>query len=151
MRLSLALGLWALMGQIPSPFWRIVLRLPSTLLHELCHWVVALVTVSSPGLPSIWPRRVAGGWILGHVQFRPRMFTCALVALAPLGLVAPVLIWALQLPSAGVLWRETLLVTGLSYLLMAGVPSSADLAIAAQDPMGLLVLAGVGYWGMVTF
>lgn len=127
----------------------IFLRLPSTLAHELSHWVVAALTRSAPSAPSIFPRRLAKGvWQLGHVEFQPKVGRAGLVALAPAFVCFPLAVCYLMRQSSDSAELTTLLWHGIlgGYLLDAAVPSAADFGIAFKDPLGLLVSAGLLYF-----
>lgn len=116
----------------------IFFNLPSTFLHEFSHWLVAFLTASSPGFPSVWPRRSPGGWQLGSVRFRPKAWTAGWVALAPLALLGPLSAWGL------VLWEpKTLTQAGLggvffAYTAWGSIPSMADWVIALKYPLGTI-------------
>jgi len=106
---------------------------PGTLLHELMHWAVALVTNGKPDLPSIWPKRSRDGWMLGHVDFaNPRWYNTALIALAPL-LLLPLVIWLYLHQIAKIplfnLWHWLLLYVAITAA-MSTLPSRVDLRLA---------------------
>lgn len=127
----------------------IFMRLPSTALHELAHWIVALSTLSRPGPPSIFPKRIApGNWQLGHVAFVPGIWTASMVALAPLILLGPagmaLLIAAHQ---EGGFAGQTLVMGVLAaYLIDGCMPSTQDWRIAFKYPLGLPLAGGVSYF-----
>lgn len=106
---------------------------PGTLLHELMHWAVAVITNGKPNLPSIWPKRTRDGWMLGHVDFsNPRWYNTALIALAPLMLL-PLVIWIylhqiakIPLPN---LWHWLFLYVSITAA-MSTLPSRVDLRLA---------------------
>ena len=62
---------------------------PGTLLHELSHWLVALVLGGRPSSLSVVPSRTERGWRLGAVGVRNvRWFNALPIGAAPL-LLAP--------------------------------------------------------------
>lgn len=111
----------------------IALIAPGTLLHELMHWVVALITNGQPSLPSIWPKRTRDGWMLGHVDFaNPRWYNTALIALAPLLLLPLVIgIYVHSLPQVPLanIWHWIFLYV-LIAAAMSTLPSRVDLRLA---------------------
>ena len=131
----------------------IFFNLPATTAHELAHWLVALVTRSRPGFPSLWPKREEGGWTLGAVQFQANHLTAGYVALAPLLILGPLALWGLcyREPSS---WT-TELACGIffGYAAWGSIPSSTDWAIALRYPFGsvfalsALALLGSVLWG----
>jgi len=129
-------------------FSMVLLRLPSTLLHELAHLAVALVTFAGPTNIDIFPRRINGGWMLGCVQCERITWHNAF----PVGM-APILV---NLPLAWWVYRwETLSGYVLAFLLLtAALPSGQDMKVAfcslvgAMAWLGCFGLAGrlVGWW-----
>lgn len=131
-------------------FWPIIFALPGTVLHELAHFVVALVTGGKPRGFSIVPHRrcctLADGssrklWILGSVTLgNAGMFSAVPTALAPLGLI--VVAWYLYrhwfswFPGDTV---HTLLLYATVYLFCySSIPSSTDLKVAFSHLPSLL-------------
>jgi hypothetical protein len=119
-----------------------LMLLPSTLLHELSHFIVALLTRSKPSGLDLVPRRLGESWTLGSVLFVPGVFSAAFVALAPLSLWA--LTFYLATWAVGQSWPEQV-VSGMlfSTLVQGGCPSRVDLAVALRYPGGLILLAGI--------
>ncbi len=96
-----------------------ILTLPATLLHELAHLAVGLVTGARPSSFNLLPRRIdATRWRLGYVGFtRLRWWNGGAVALAPLA----------GLPVLGLLARP-----------VASVP--ATLTLAASAATGVVIV-----------
>lgn len=102
--LVLVVGLATIQGRVGriGSFGMIMLALPATVLHELSHYLVALISGGRPTSFSIIPRsqsiEISGGtrkvWTLGSVGFHPNMVSAVPTALAPL----------LYLPAAGYLY-----------------------------------------------
>lgn len=126
-----------------------MLRLPSTALHELSHWGIALLTRSRPSPPSIIPKQMDnGGWQMGHVSFVPGRYTASAVAMAPLYLMGPAGIALLVAAHQEGGFAGQTLVMGLlaAYLLDGAMPSSTDFVIALKYPLGLPLAGGVSYF-----
>jgi hypothetical protein len=126
-----------------------ILALPGTMLHEMAHVCVGVLTFARPTSVSLWPRRERGLFVLGEVRFRcVGYFNGAPVALAPL-LLLPLVAW-LFLGTVHA-WSGNLLfwATGgylTAVLLRALIPSSADVRVAAPSIMAYAVFcAGVGF------
>ena len=127
------------------------LALPGTIVHELCHYLVALLTNSKPSHFTIFPKRVRGGWELGSVRFVPGVFSGGFVALAPLYLMPPIAFAAWWFSHGmNVYWQMALgylagLATGFMW------PSSVDWKVAWYRPVGtilffLMVGAAICYY-----
>lgn len=145
--------LQARVGRIGT-FWQICWALPGTLLHELAHLVVAIVTGGRPTGFSIIPRRdgaCAGRWLLGSVTIsRPGAVSALPSALAPLALNA--VGYYLYRGWGGWFPRDlphTLIMYAVIYLFCySSVPSGQDMKVAVSSPAGLLLYAalGTGAW-----
>ena len=129
-RFARRLGLWAYAA----------FALPGTLAHELAHYLVALMLAARPRLPRLWPERSEHGWRLGSVAFRAPWWRAGPIALAPLLLVPASLAWLVMfVAGADGAWLA-LHAWIAGTLLSAGLPSRADLRIAAPT---LAVLAAM--------
>lgn len=134
-------------------FW--MLTLPGVILHELAHWIAALVSFGEPGPPNLFPQRIRKGvWAFGHVQCRNvRWWNGWLIGLAPLSLV-PLGAWFIAFGSRLVEasgWSVWVVVC----VFLAGEcfvdawPSPPDWRIAAKSWPVFGILAGfVLYWLM---
>ena len=128
--------------------WLYILAvLPSTFLHELSHWLVAVVLGARPSFPSLLPKKMEGNyWVLGSVEFQCNPFTAALIALAPLwllgGFVAFMLLEGWHLSADW--WVGVLM----GVMLVGSFPSRTDWAIALRNPLGLLIV-GLCFWGEI--
>lgn len=136
------LSIWAAAGARPVVSVRtwMLFVVPGTMAHELAHYLVAIVTGGRPAPISLWPRREAGGWVMGSVSFCPNQFNGALVALAPLYLLPPLAWWCASQhttasPLAAVVWGYLAAV-----LLYSAWPSSIDWKIAFRYPGTFLLL-----------
>ena len=126
-------------------FVAILYCLPFTFMHELAHFLVALITGGRPSSFSIWPKRAGGGWILGSVNAAPTILSAAPTALAPLG-------WLVIAYYVMVLWNlrpvwlpEYLIVVVLYSCSAACTPSWQDIKVTIRNPLSLLFWVGVAY------
>jgi len=128
--LAVLYGQSAAMGALPM----VLLRFPSTVLHELAHLAVSLVTFAHPDSIDILPKRVPGGWVLGSVKCeRITMFNAFPVGMAPLLINLPMAWWAFQ--------EQTLKGYILTFLLLtSAVPSEQDIKVAMSSLIG-----GIGW------
>lgn len=138
---------WLILSFYGGAASRILLGLPATAAHELAHWLIALLTGSKPGFPSLWPRRAENGrgWVLGSVQFVAYPRVAGFVALAPLWCLAP---WAWWLVTDVSHQQSSLLYQGVlgvlaGYLVVGSIPSGQDWYIAFKYPFGLVVVLAV--------
>lgn len=78
-----------LFRRLRSRFWLFFhLTFPSTLMHELTHYVVSLVSNGKPQGLSVVPFRTQGGLVLGHVtSMNMRWYNGTAIALAPISLM----------------------------------------------------------------
>jgi hypothetical protein len=143
--------------------WQILYALPGTFLHELSHFIVALVTGGRPTgfsiIPHPQPCYMSDGtirqrWTLGSVTLTNAGLLSAFpTAMAPLALnlVAWQLYrhWFDRFPADP---PHILALYGAVYLLVSGsVPSGQDLRIACSRPAGIvlygaLVVGGGAWW-----
>lgn len=124
--------------------------LPGTILHELCHYIVALFTLSRPSFPSIIPQRIDGNLALGSVSFVPGFFTAWLVALAPLYLM-PVAAYWIYLTAKSLSTHDKALYLVLlgwveSAAIFACLPSRQDIKIAISYPFGMIIFGAAIWW-----
>lgn len=140
-----ASALWLFLASRTAMGLYIFAALPATAAHELAHWIIALITGSSPSLPSLWPTRIATGWQLGSVRFNPGWLSAGWVALAPLWCLAPAAAWGVfwRTPELND-WHEMLQGVLWGYVAWGSLPSSQDWLIALRYPVGTLcVLASM--------
>ena len=123
-----------------------LVALPGTALHELSHYLVALVLGGSPAFPSLLPTRTDKGWRLGEVRFRPGYLRSMFVGLSPL-LLAPLAWWwavALLAPSTWPLYALHAWIV--AALLQACLPSKTDWKLALPALVVLVPLAAIFAW-----
>lgn len=126
-------------------FLLVVSNLPGTIMHELAHFVIALLLGGHPTGFSIWPIRQHNRWQLGSVTARLTTLSALPTALAPL----------LWLPAgyALLLNRQSLAGDSLQLLsaiylavylcLSAAIPSWQDMKVALTHPLSLLLWGGI--------
>lgn len=112
-------------------FWLFsAINLLATLMHELSHYLVALVLNAKPVRFSIFPQRSADVWVMGYVQCTNlSWYNAAPVALAPLTLFIPVV---MVTPS------NIFCAIFLGLVAANAVPSRADLAVVFNYPISIL-------------
>ncbi|MDD5296520.1 MAG: hypothetical protein PHU46_06360 [Rhodocyclaceae bacterium] len=127
-----------------------ILGVPGTMLHELAHWSVGLLTLARPRSITLWPRREGGRFVLGEAGFSFLGFwNGAFVALAPL-LLAPLAGLAFLTAMGAWVRADFVMWTVFGYLaavlLRASIPSSADMRVAIPSLIFYAVLgAGLAY------
>ena len=142
MALIISALLWLLLLFTRTTASRIALELPATAMHELSHWLVAFLTGSRPGFPSLWPKREGNHWVLGTVTFSPGTWTAGGVALAPALILMPVAYWGLFVRPKELLVSEIIAGLGYGYAAWGCVPSSTDFEIALKYPLGTTIIVG---------
>lgn len=142
----MAFNLWvARFGMWPYT----LVSLPGTIAHELLHYFAAKLLFASPTFPSLIPKRVPGGWVLGSVAFRATLLNRIPVALAPL-LLLPAAIWILTKWMPTVTGPDYLLAGwGAGNLLQACMPSGQDWKIALPALVVGAVLLALLYFALV--
>ena len=117
-------------------FW--LIALPSTFVHELAHFMFALVLNGKPSRISIFPKKSDNTWVMGYVKFEPSWYNGALIAMAPL-IVNICLFLFLFNPGTptGYPWWFPILC---GFLVGGLVPSKTDWGIALRYPFGFLLL-----------
>lgn len=139
-------GLTFLIARSIRVSWTLfVFVLPGTIAHELSHYVMALLTLSSPSPISLFPRRVPTGWILGSVSFKAGWFSGGVVALAPLYLL-PCCTWGLY----GYSQHSSPSIAAVcgyvgALCLQGALPSRQDWVLALLHPLGLILIGGCVY------
>lgn len=119
--------------------------LPFTIMHEMSHFVVALLTGGRPSAFSVWPRRSGNGWVLGSVSSVPTLLSAAPTALAPLGWLLVGYYAMLSWDMRPVWLPEYLLVVVLYACAAACAPSRQDITVALTHPLSLLIFVAVVY------
>ncbi len=131
MRMAPRLGMWLYA----------VVALPGTLMHELAHFIIALLLRAQPTFPSLIPQRMAGGWRMGSVAFRAGPLRAAPIALAPL-MLFPLAWWWTVAIMPRFTWPWLAAVAWIAgAVLSACLPSPADLRLARPALLGLSAIA----------
>ena len=153
-RLLVVLAMYLVLRSVSRWMWLlVVLRLPSTIAHELSHFLLGVLCRAKPVGISFWPRRVAGTnqYVLGHVAFENLTFWKTLpVATAPLLILLPLGCWliAMSLSRAYPQSITLLFCFGALQCFMGCWPSSQDWALARHALYVLLAFflsAAVAY------
>ncbi|MBV5329912.1 MAG: hypothetical protein JZU65_20175 [Chlorobium sp.] len=123
----------------------VIYCLPFTLMHEMSHFVVALLTGGRPSVFSVWPRRSENGWVLGSVSSAPTLLSAAPTALAPLGWLA-VGYYSMALWDKRPVWIPDYMIMVILYACTAACsPSWQDIKVALTNPVSLLIYVAVAY------
>jgi len=114
-------------------------------MHEMSHFVVALLTGGRPSVFSVWPRRSENGWVLGSVSSAPTLLSAAPTALAPLGWLA-VGYYSMALWDKRPVWIPDYMIMVILYACTAACsPSWQDIKVALTNPVSLLIYVAVAY------
>ena len=148
--LLLVILLAVLQGRVGriGAFWQICCALPGTILHELSHLIVAIVTGGRPVGFSIVPRRQSGDrWLLGSVTIsNPGPISALPSAMAPLALniVAYYLYrnWFSWFPFD--LPHTLLMYAAIYTFCYSSIPSGQDLKVALSSRTGVLLYGALG-------
>ncbi len=123
-----------------------LLAWPGTVLHELAHWLTAMVLGGQPSSMSVVPVRAERGWRLGSVGMRRvRWFNALPIGMAPL-LLAPLAVFALFRAShiEASSWMHWALLYVAASAAVSCLPSLTDWKLVASRPLGVLVYAALG-------
>ncbi len=152
--LDLAFIVFALLLMHFAKRWVLLYALlawPGTVLHELSHWLVAMLTGGRPTSLSLVPSRTERGWRLGAVGIGSvRWFNALPIGIAPL-LLAPLAWIALSYSTrfAAATWQHWAALYVAVAAAASCLPSLADWKIVFSRPIGLLLYValavGVGY------
>lgn len=123
------------------PFIGITFNLAGTFLHEMTHFIAALLFGAKPSSFSLWPQRTSSGWILGHVEVTNAAWYNHLpVGMAPLSLFVAAYYaktWYLAVPDH-TLWSDLLYLAGLVILIENAIPSWQDVKMATKSWVGII-------------
>ena len=114
---------------------------PGTILHELAHWLMAMMLGGQPSSLSVVPVRTERGWRLGSVGIRQvRWFNALPIGIAPL-LLAPVAVLALMQAARvdAASWVHWALLYVAASAAMSCLPSLVDWKLVASRPLGALL------------
>jgi len=140
---SAMLGAMLWVARFPAIHW--ILTWPSTVMHELAHFVVAAITFGKPKAISLLPRRTSSGVRLGGVTVgNLNALNGALIAMAPLlNTGVAFAFYAILIRGQSCEWTKLVLIAYLTASAMyASVPSRSDVLQALRNPFGgIAVLA----------
>lgn len=119
---------------------------PGTIVHELFHYITALLTMGSPNGFTVIPRTLEnGGQVLGSVSCdNLNWFNSLPIGLAPL-LGLPLGLWMstkihMDWSISGLFWMWVI-----ASIISQSLPSNADFRVAFANPMGIVL------WGTMAF
>lgn len=141
---SAMLGTMIWLARVPSIHW--IVTWPATIMHELAHFLVAIVTFGRPIAISLLPKRTATGVRLGAVTVRNlNAFNGALIALAPLLLLGlAYALYATVIRGQSCDWTKLLTMAYLvANALYGSVPSRFDVTQALRKPLGGIAIFAV--------
>jgi hypothetical protein len=143
--LSIVLGVLHRRLSSSGSILALIYCLPFTIMHELSHFMVALITGGRPSSFSIWPRRTVNGWLLGSVSAVPTLLSAAPTALAPLGwLIAGY--YVMKYWDVRPQWLPEYYILVILYACSAAcMPSWQDINVAIKHPFSLALWGGGGY------
>lgn len=135
-RASSRLGMWAYA----------LVALPGTLMHELAHYLVALLLGARPDFPALVPQRTPHGWRLGSVAFRAGFLRAVPIVLAPFALLPLAWWWTLAFVAPSPWPLRALHAWLAASFLSASLPSAADWKIARPALVLLGLAVALGGW-----
>jgi len=133
-------------------FFKVILLLPGTILHEFLHFIIGLLLNGKPVGFSLIPKKSYSGYILGSVSFRNITFYNAVpIALAPLLAIIPVI----YLFNTIQYQNELIVQIFYGYLIWAfiqcAIPSIQDINVMFSSPVGIVFYIILGYIGYKIF
>ena len=125
---------------------QIIFELPATILHELSHALVGLLTLCKVRGVSVLPRVINGELVLGSVQVVPLVrVSLFFVGLAPLLLIT---LAVYMIYNKVVVVNEVVSVVLYLYLFKAGIPSLHDVKVAFKSlfsTSGFLLITAISF------
>lgn len=127
-------------------FFKIILLLPGTILHEFLHFVVGLVLNGKPIGFSLIPKKTSSGYILGSVSFRNITFYNAFpISIAPLLSIVPVFYLYHLLQTNISLELKVFYVYLIWTFLKSALPSAQDIKVMFMYPFGVFIYVMIIY------
>lgn len=129
--------------QSQNRWYQSCLEYPSTFLHELAHWIFALVFKGYPSNFTLKPVILKDKIILGSVSAHLNQLNGGLISLAPMWywVIALIIIEKNMYLSPSYFVLE--IIAGL--LLKAGTPSTQDLSLSLKSPFSSIVVLAAMY------
>ncbi|TDA63654.1 hypothetical protein E0765_07410 [Sulfuricurvum sp. IAE1] len=125
------------------PFLGIAINLAGTVLHELCHYVAALLLNGKPIGFSLIPRRVHDGWVLGSVESsNVRWYNAFPIAMAPvllLGAAYYLDVWYGAYIVQPSLLSDLVYILAVVVLVENAIPSLQDFRVALSNIPGAAI------------
>lgn len=120
--------------------------LPGTLMHELAHYLCAVIFVARPSFPSIIPMRQNGYWRLGSVKFSPTFLNVVPISMAPMILLPAGIAYGVFImhKAHGETYLFHAWITGT--VIQASMPSTADWKIALPVLLGVSLIGALIFW-----
>lgn len=121
--------------------------LPATILHELSHFIISVITFGKPISFSVLPRKSEKGWTLGSVTSSgSNWINQGLISLAPLTLLVVLyFMWVYRDLSLSYLGNEYVFGYIAANLLVGSIPSTTDLRLAIQAPFIFVLIIALVY------
>jgi len=118
-----------------------LLVFPSTLLHEMSHFLTALITLGKPLRINLIPQRKAGGFQLGTIVITNfTWFNSGIISLSPLLLIpCALLILQVGVPLTTSLLQMVFFAYLLASMIYGCFPSILDWRIAWRHPFGSMI------------
>lgn len=138
------LGAMIWVARFPSVHW--LLTWPATVMHELAHFVVAMLTFGKPVAISLLPKRTTTGVQLGEVKVRNlNAFNGAVIAMAPFLLLGVAYaLYATVIRGQACDWAKLLSVAYLAANALYGsAPSRHDFIHALRKPLGGIAILAI--------
>jgi len=135
-----------------------IVNFPGVFLHELMHYIVALVLNGKPTRFSVFPQQIQdGGWAAGYVLFsNVRWYNAMPMGLAPLLILLAA--WNLhRVLYGGGWWSDFPIVQNILYvvfevfLIRHAIPSVADVKVVFTKPLGLVAYAIIAALSTMVF
>lgn len=136
------------------PIWaRLIVNFPGTVAHEICHFLVGLITRARPEKISLIPKVTEDSILYGYVSFSGlNGFNAFPTSMAPLLLLLfPVFSFYLIEEFYFVWWEIVLLVLLTALFCHSAIPSSQDFKVAAMFPFGSLVWMVIIFWFLFNY
>lgn len=145
--IAVLLPLWFVVrkSRLGRSYLMFILAFPGTVIHELLHFTIGLVTGGHPVGFSVLPKKVEGGYVMGQVSFANiNDYNALPISMAPL--LAPIVLlltFPMCIEYIGESENVILLSVLYSFVLMSGIneciPSSADFQILFSRKVGFIL------------
>lgn len=124
-------------------FFLVITNLPMTIMHELSHFIMALLLGGRPTGLSLWPHREGNRWRLGSVTARLTLISALPTALAPIVwlLVALLILNGKEALAHGSFHMLAIVYLAVYLCVSASIPSWQDIKVALAHPLSLITWA----------